>query len=47
MVCLKEIQWQNNYPMDYYSNNSLGNWTVNFKDNKVTKQKPLKIEYQK
>jgi 2-(3-amino-3-carboxypropyl)histidine synthase len=47
MVCLKEIQWQNEYPMDYYSNDSLGNWTVNSKYNKNFKQKSLKIEYEK
>ena len=47
MVCLKEIEWQKEYPMDYYSNDSLGNWTVNSKYNKVVKQKSIKIEYQK
>ena len=34
-VALKSIQWQENYPMDYYSNNSLGPWTNNHPDNKV------------
>ncbi|OMH81428.1 Diphthamide biosynthesis protein 1 [Zancudomyces culisetae] len=30
-VVLKSIEWQSIYPMDYYSNQSLGNWTPNFK----------------
>ncbi|XP_071946590.1 2-(3-amino-3-carboxypropyl)histidine synthase subunit 1-like [Antedon mediterranea] len=28
-VALKDIEWQKSYPMDYYSNASLGAWTVN------------------
>lgn len=47
MVCLNETKWQSEYPMDYYANESLGNWTVNFKTNKISKPKPIKIEYDK
>lgn len=28
-VALQAIQWQKDYPMDFYSYNSLGPWTVN------------------
>ncbi|CAJ0958321.1 unnamed protein product [Ranitomeya imitator] len=28
-VALKEAEWQKTYPMDFYSNQSLGPWTVN------------------
>ncbi|XP_044129925.1 2-(3-amino-3-carboxypropyl)histidine synthase subunit 1-like, partial [Bufo gargarizans] len=28
-VALKETEWQKTYPMDFYSNQSLGPWTVN------------------
>ena len=51
MVSLKEVAWQNEYPMDFYSNDSLGNWTVNDKTNRtninqtITKNK-IKIEYE-
>lgn len=48
MVSLKQIEWQNEYPMDFYANDSLGNWTVNNKFNKpVPKPKlnKVKIEY--
>ena len=34
-VALKRVQWQENYPMDFYSNTSLGPWTNNHPDNKV------------
>ncbi|KAL5254168.1 hypothetical protein ACHWQZ_G013817 [Mnemiopsis leidyi] len=34
-VALKNVEWQENYPMDFYSNNSLGPWTNNHPDNKV------------
>ena len=27
MVALKSIEWQDRYPMDFYSNTSLGPWT--------------------
>jgi len=30
-VALKEISWQETYPMDFYSGSSLGPWTPNFK----------------
>lgn len=49
MVGLKQTQWQNEYPMDFYAYESLGNWTVNNKDNR-SKPAPVvrnrvKIEY--
>ncbi|XP_078404320.1 2-(3-amino-3-carboxypropyl)histidine synthase subunit 1 isoform X1 [Cetorhinus maximus] len=28
-VTLKEIEWQHQYPMDFYANQSLGPWTIN------------------
>ena len=28
-VCLGQSQWNESYPMDYYSNKSAGPWTVN------------------
>ncbi|XP_067866776.1 2-(3-amino-3-carboxypropyl)histidine synthase subunit 1-like [Heterodontus francisci] len=28
-VALKEVEWQQRYPMDFYANQSLGPWTVN------------------
>ncbi|EDV21578.1 uncharacterized protein TRIADDRAFT_3141, partial [Trichoplax adhaerens] len=37
-VLFKTIEWQNNYPMDFYANTSLGNWTVNNLKNKEEKQ---------
>lgn len=49
MVSLKQIEWQKNYPMDFYSYESLGDWTVN---NPVNLNRPLKsrakvkIEYE-
>jgi 2-(3-amino-3-carboxypropyl)histidine synthase len=47
MVALKEVKWQNEYPMDYYAYESLGNkWTVNERPvSKAAKAKP-KIEYE-
>jgi len=44
MVSLKEIEWQNDYPMDFYSNDSLGNWTVNNNLNRNVPQKNTKIK---
>lgn len=32
-VTLQEVQWQQDYPMDFYSYKSLGNWTNNHEDN--------------
>ena len=29
MVALSETEWQSTYPMDFYANESLGEWTVN------------------
>ena len=34
-VALKTVQWQEKYPMDFYSNDSLGAWTNNHPENKV------------
>jgi hypothetical protein len=48
MVSLKQVKWQNEYPMDFYANDSLGEWTVNNKANKIKSQKSkVKIEYEK
>ena len=51
MVGLKEIEWQKEYPMDFYANDSLGNWTVNDKSNRSSSQINAKskiiIEYEK
>ena len=38
-VALKSIEWQENYPMDYYSSNSLGSWTVNNEANRPARPK--------
>ncbi|XP_041097115.1 2-(3-amino-3-carboxypropyl)histidine synthase subunit 1 isoform X1 [Polyodon spathula] len=32
-VALKEVEWQQTYPMDFYSNQSLGPWAVNHPTN--------------
>ncbi|XP_035241594.1 2-(3-amino-3-carboxypropyl)histidine synthase subunit 1 [Anguilla anguilla] len=32
-VALRQVEWQEVYPMDYYGNQSLGPWTVNHRDN--------------
>ncbi|KAJ8391427.1 hypothetical protein AAFF_G00089010 [Aldrovandia affinis] len=32
-VALQQVEWQELYPMDFYSNNSLGPWAVNHPDN--------------
>ena len=29
MVALSQTEWQSVYPMDFYANESLGEWTVN------------------
>ncbi|KAM8977058.1 2-(3-amino-3-carboxypropyl)histidine synthase subunit 1 [Pelodytes ibericus] len=34
-VALKEAEWQNTYPMDFYANQSLGPWTVNHESNRL------------
>ena len=34
-VVLQQIEWQRDYPMDFYANASLGSWTVN---NEVNRQ---------
>ncbi|RNA25918.1 diphthamide biosynthesis 1 [Brachionus plicatilis] len=50
MVSLKQVLWQPEYPMDFYSNESLGSWTVNNSFNKskqsLTKKTKVKIEYE-
>ena len=33
-VALNSIEWQAEYPMDFYANNSLGPWTVNHESNR-------------
>lgn len=32
-VALQEVSWKEVYPMDFYSNQSLGPWTPNHPDN--------------
>ncbi|XP_022780567.1 2-(3-amino-3-carboxypropyl)histidine synthase subunit 1-like isoform X3 [Stylophora pistillata] len=39
-VVLEQIEWQENYPMDFYANTSLGPWTVN---NERNRQIPVSI----
>jgi len=39
-VALEGAQWRARYPMDYYANNSAGNWTVNSEANRPTRSKP-------
>jgi hypothetical protein len=50
IVSLNQAKWQPEYPMDYYSYESLGNWTVNDKTNRTNSNyKPrekIKIEYE-
>jgi len=46
MVSLKQVEWQKEYPMDYYANESLGNWTVNDPSNRASMPKSkIRIEY--
>ena len=47
MVSLKEAKWQSEYPMDFYAYDSLGNWTVNNKENRnmPVQRAKIKIEY--
>ena len=33
-LLLEQIEWQENYPMDFYANASLGHWTVNNERNR-------------
>ncbi|XP_074636218.1 2-(3-amino-3-carboxypropyl)histidine synthase subunit 1-like isoform X2 [Acropora palmata] len=33
-VVLQEIEWQKEYPMDFYANTSLGRWTANHEHNR-------------
>ncbi|XP_046840147.1 2-(3-amino-3-carboxypropyl)histidine synthase subunit 1-like [Xenia sp. Carnegie-2017] len=39
MVAIKSIDWQQQYPMDYYSNLSLGAWTPNHEDCRLGKRR--------
>jgi len=46
-VALQQCPWQDVYPMDYYANDSLGNWTVNNEENRPQRPKrrpKIKIE---
>ena len=50
MVSLKQVEWQKEYPMDFYANDSLGNWTVNDPTNRpirATQRQKIKIELEK
>lgn len=38
-VALNEVSWQSVYPMDYYANDSLGDWTVNNAKHRPQKNK--------
>ncbi len=44
MVSLRQIDWQNRYPMDFYSQNSLGPWTPNNVEHRPVKQTRRKID---
>ncbi len=51
IVSLDQVKWQPEYPMDYYSYESLGNWTVNEKTNRTNNtirpvREKIKIEYE-
>jgi 2-(3-amino-3-carboxypropyl)histidine synthase len=39
MVAVKSIEWQEQYPMDFYSNSSLGAWTPNHEQCKLGKKR--------
>eukprot|EP00794_Sanderia_malayensis_P014245 gene14245-15730_t len=38
MVSLSAVEWQGTYPMDFYSNSSLGEWTVNNEKHRPVRQ---------
>ncbi len=44
MVALRQIEWQNRYPMDFYSQNSLGPWTPNNPEHRPLKSTRRKID---
>ncbi|CAF2512516.1 unnamed protein product [Rotaria sp. Silwood2] len=44
MVALRQIEWQSRYPMDFYSQNSLGPWTPNNLEHRPIKQTRRKID---
>lgn len=46
-VALEFIDWQSIYPMDYYANESLGPWTVNYEANKQKGLAKRKIRVEK
>ena len=39
MVSVKTIEWQEQYPMDFYSNTSLGAWTPNHEQCKLGRKR--------
>ncbi|GAB1609828.1 2-(3-amino-3-carboxypropyl)histidine synthase subunit 1-like [Argonauta hians] len=51
-VALKQVSWQDRYPMDFYANDSLGPWTVNNEKHRPIRparkisRPPIKIECQ-
>ena len=48
-VALRQCSWQSVYPMDFYANESLGDWTVNnaaYRSAVIKKRRStLKVEY--
>ena len=43
-VALDEVSYSKIYPMDYYTYDSLGNWTVNHSENRPERRKqPRKV----
>lgn len=44
MVALRQIEWQTRYPMDFYSQNSLGPWTPKNSEHRPMKQPRRKID---
>lgn len=44
-VALQEVSWKEVYPMDFYSNQSLGSWTPNHPDNQPVR--PTRRQTQK
>lgn len=46
-VALKDAEWRQRYPMDFYAYSSAGNWTVNHETNRPARKPrraPVKIE---
>jgi 2-(3-amino-3-carboxypropyl)histidine synthase len=47
MVVLNQAKWKADYPMDYYSYESLGDWTVNNTSNRTPLVRPkIKIKFE-